>query len=110
MLQSGSWDSAVGGFNFLVGQQITIDPYQPSTWTVKGFAGVNGGYHNVLELNGPTLDALPNVTYEVKAVSQYVGIVKAVTKTTITLNLALSVADFPSGPLFPARQGRDGRR
>ena len=52
----------------------------------------------MLTLNGPTLTPFPNETFTVTAVSQYVGIVKAVTKTTITLNLALSVADFPERP------------
>ncbi|HET7128184.1 MAG TPA: hypothetical protein VFJ93_03815, partial [Gaiellaceae bacterium] len=86
---------------FRIGQQISIDPYSPSTWTVKGFAAGN----TELELNGPQLDPLPNVSFKVSAVSQYIGIVKAVTKTSITLNLALSVADFPSGPLFPVGIG-----
>src|SRR5262249_16617782 len=99
-LHSGDW-FALG---FRVGQQITIGAagLAGSTWTVKGFAAGN----TELELNGPQLDPLPNVSYEVKAVSQYVGIVKAVTKTSITLNLALTVADFPSGPLFPATPGQ----
>src|SRR5262249_19722697 len=99
-LHSGDW-LALG---FRVGQQITIGAagLAGSTWTVKGFAAGN----TELELNGPQLDPLPNVSYEVKAVSQYVGIVKAVTKTSITLNLALTVADFPSGPLFPANPGQ----
>src|SRR5581483_7222475 len=98
-LHGGASWSALG---FKVGQQVTIDPLKPSTWTVKGFSGVND---SELELNGPQLEPLANVAFEVEAVSQYVGIVKTVTKTQITLNLALSVADFPSGPDFPAAKG-----
>ena len=41
----------------------------------------------------------------VTAVSTYVGIVKAVTETKITLNLELSLADFPTGPHFPVAAG-----
>jgi hypothetical protein len=98
----GNADNSWKHLGFLVGQVVTIDPYKPSTWTVKGFSGIGD---SELELNGPQLDPLPNVSFEVKAVLQYVGIVKAVTKTQITLNLALTVADFPSGPLFPAAKG-----
>ena len=83
----------LGGHGFKLGQQVTIGPLA-GTWTV---VDVNA---TVLTLNGPQLDPFPNATFVVKAVSQYVGIVKAVTATTITLNLALQVADFPSGPNF----------
>src|SRR5207248_11084585 len=67
----------------------------PGTWTVVNVSGA------VLKLNGPTLQRLPNQTLTVTAVSAYVGIVMAVTPTVITLNLALSLADFPTGPHFP---------
>ena len=104
-LHSGSWmGGAVGGFAFVVNQQVTIAGL-PGTWTVKGFASANGGTNNVLELLGPTLTPLPNQSLTVTAVSQYVGIVKTISATTITLNLAISVADFPGGPLFPATAG-----
>ena len=59
----------------------------------------------VLAAERPDADAAPERDVDVTAVSQYVGIVKAVTTTTITLNLALSVADFPSGPHFPVAAG-----
>ena len=59
----------------------------------------------MLQLNGPTLEPLPNVNATVTAVSTYVGIVKAVTATKITLNLKLSLADFPTGPHFPVAAG-----
>jgi hypothetical protein len=92
-LHTGTWTG------FQVGQQVRIAG-QPDgfTWTVKGFA--DGG--KTMELNGPTLTPLPNQTATVTAVSQYVGIVKAITQTQIVLNLAIALADFPSGPLFPA--------
>ena len=90
---------------FLVGQQVTIDGI-PGTWTVKGFASdPTYGSGTVLELGGPTLTPLPNQTMVVTAISQYIGIVKAITMTRIVLNLAISVADFPSGPLFPVDPG-----
>ena len=98
----GNADNSWVDLGFKVGEQITIDPYNPSTWTVEGFSGAG---NSELELNGPQLDPLPNVNFAVTGVTQYVGIVKAVTKTSITLNLALSVADFPSGPLFPIAKG-----
>jgi Ca2+-binding RTX toxin-like protein len=89
-------------YGFKVGDVISIDPYSPSTWIVEGFSGVG---NSEMDLNGAQLDPLPNESFKVTAVSQYIGIVKAVTKTSITLNLALSVADFPSGPLFPIAKG-----
>ncbi|HEX4527110.1 MAG TPA: PKD domain-containing protein [Gaiellaceae bacterium] len=98
----GNLDNSWSDLGFVVGQQITIDPYSPSTWTVEGFSGAG---NSELELNGPQLDPLPNVNFKVTSVSQYIGIVKTVTKTSITLNLALSIADFPSGPLFPVAKG-----
>ncbi|MDX6679730.1 MAG: large repetitive protein, partial [Solirubrobacteraceae bacterium] len=91
---SGSWVAD----GFTVGQQVTIGALL-GTWTVAGVSAL------VLDLRGPTLTPLPNQTAGVTAVSQYIGIVKAVTKTQITLNLAIGVADFPSGPLFPVVAG-----
>ncbi|MFL6033989.1 MAG: HYR domain-containing protein, partial [Gaiellaceae bacterium] len=85
----GSWLSD----GFKKGQQVTIGPLA-GTWNVVDVTAA------VLTLNGPQLTPYPNVSYLVKAISQYVGIVKAVTQTTITLNLALSLADFPNGPDF----------
>src|SRR5262249_54070877 len=81
--------------------QVRIAALPEGLWTVKGFA--DGG--KTLELSGPVLSPNPNVNFQVDAVSQYVGIVKAITKTTLTLNLALQGADFPSGPRFPVAIG-----
>src|SRR5439155_19638055 len=69
------------------------------TWTVVDATGA------VLTLKGPQLSPLPNYTAPVTAVSTYVGIVKAVTDTALTLNLALSLDDFPTGPHFPVAPG-----
>ena len=42
----------------------------------------------------------------VTAVYQYVGIVKAITKNQIVLNLAIQVADFPTPPGATSRLRR----
>jgi Ca2+-binding RTX toxin-like protein len=88
VLRTGTWSG------FAIGQQITISGLS-GTWTVIGIAG------NTLQLNGATLAPLPNQTLTVSAVSAYVGVVKGVTATTITLNLAITIADHPEGPHFP---------
>ncbi|HEV8460189.1 MAG TPA: Calx-beta domain-containing protein [Gaiellaceae bacterium] len=90
----GSW--VTDGFR--KGQQVTIATLL-GTWTVVDVTA------SVLSLNGPQLSPFPNATFVVTATSQYVGIVKAVTKTTITLNLALALADFPTGPDFQPAAG-----
>ncbi|MCA1841353.1 MAG: hypothetical protein LC723_13695, partial [Actinobacteria bacterium] len=91
-LHSGTWTG------FAVGQVVTIGSI-PGTWSVISVSGP------VLQLNGPTLTPLPNQTLTVTAISTYVGIVKAVTATSITLNLALSIPDHPEGPQFPVAAG-----
>ncbi|MFZ1880264.1 MAG: Calx-beta domain-containing protein [Gaiellaceae bacterium] len=97
---TGSW--VTDGFQ--IGQQVTIDGLL-GTWNVKGFGNSSYGANTELELGGPQLTPYPNQSMAVKAVSQYVGIIKSITKTQIVLNLAISVADFPSGPLFPVASG-----
>ena len=97
---AGSW--VVDGFQ--IGQQVTIDGL-PGTWTVKGFGNSAFGPNTELELGGAQLTPYPNQSMAVNAVSQYVGIVKSITKTQIVLNLAISLADFPSGPNFPVGNG-----
>ena len=91
---TGSWVAD----GFVKGQQVTIAGL-PGTWNV---VDVNAA---VLTLNGPQLSPFPNANFVVTAVSQYVGVVKAVTKTTIVLNLALTLADFPNGPNFVPAAG-----
>ena len=100
---TGSW--VTDGFK--VNQQVSIAGL-PGTWTVKGFANdPTYGANAVLELLGPTLAPLPNQTMTVTAVSQYVGIIKAITEKQIVLNLAIAIADFPTppGPVFPVANG-----
>ena len=87
---TGSWITD----GFQIGQQVTIGALA-GPWTVVGVTAT------ILDLRGPTLTPLPNQIGVVTAISQYVGIVKSITKTQIVLNLAIGVADFPNGPLFP---------
>ena len=73
---TGSW--VTDGFQ--VNQQVSIAGLA-GYWTVKGFADdPTYGAGSVLELLGPTLTPLPNQTLAVTAVSQYIGIVKAITQ------------------------------
>ena len=100
---TGSW--VADGFQ--VNQVVSIAGL-PGTWTVKGFANdPTYGPNTVLELLGPTLTPLPNQTMTITAVYQYIGIVKAITKNQIVLNLAIAVADFPTPPGagVPGRRG-----
>src|SRR5205823_1989626 len=76
---------------FAVGQQVTIDGVD-GTRVINGFGdSATYGTGTVLLLTGQAMSALPNVTATVTAVTNYIGVVNAITDTTLTLNLALSV-------------------
>ena len=104
-LHAGNWLTS----GLQPGQQITlcdaVTGCLTSQWTVTGFGNSTYGVNTVLLLNGPTLTPLPNRTLTISAVSTYVGIVKAITADTLTLNLAIALADFPTGPHFPEAAG-----
>ena len=66
--------------------------------------------NKTLLLTGPQMQALPNVTATVTAVTTYIGVIAALSKDDVTLNLAIGHEEVPDLPTPPAIVPQSGTR